>query len=376
MKVLYFSRDYTPHDHRFLSALVDTPHQIAFLQLERNGRVLETQPLPAGVARINWRGRITPASLRDGPGLLSDLGRVIRDVNPDVIHAGPVQSSAFLVALNGFQPLVTMSWGSDILKDANRSVWMKWATRFTLRRTTVFLGDCQAVQDRAVSMGFPKDRIIQFPWGVDLNHFSPGSSPIRSQLGWTADNFVVLSMRSWEPIYGVDVLIRGFALAAKTFPQLRLLLLGQGSQEVQLRQIIAESRIEDKVHFAGTVSPKELPDYFRAADLYTSASYSDGSSISLLEALACGLPVLLSDIPANCEWVMPGEQGWFFPAGNEQAIARGIRSAVDQQMWLPKMGQAARKIAEKRADWRQNFQRLLDAYDLAIKLHNNSKAGG
>jgi glycosyltransferase involved in cell wall biosynthesis len=376
MKVLYFSRDYTPHDHRFLSALADSPHQIAFLQLERNGRILESQPLPGGVDPINWRGGKKPALLRDAPGLLSDLARVIRDVNPDVIHAGPVQSAALLTALNGFQPLVTMSWGSDILKDAIRSIWMRWATRFTLRRTTVFLGDCQAVQDRAVSLGFPIERIIQFPWGVDLNHFSPGSSQIRSQLGWTADNFVVLSMRSWEPVYGVDDLVRGFALAAKTFPQLRLLLLAQGSQEDQLRKIIFESKIEDKVHFAGTVSHLGLPDYYRAADLYASASYSDGSSISLLEALACGLPVLLSDIPANCEWVMPGEQGWFFPVGNDQAIARGIRSAVDQRMWLSKMGRASRKIAEERADWRHNFQRLLDAYDLAIKLRQNPKVSG
>ena len=376
MKVLYFSRDYTPHDRRFLSALADSPHQIAFLQLERNGRVLESQPLPGGVDLINWCGGKKPALLRDAPCLLSDLARVIRDVNPDVIHAGPVQSAALLTALNGFQPLVTMSWGSDILKDATRSIWMRWATRFTLRRTTVFLGDCQAVQDRAVSMGFPTERIIQFPWGVDLSHFSPGSSQIRSQLGWTADNFVVLSMRSWEPIYGVDVLVRGFALATQTFPQLRLLLLGQGSQEAHLRKIIFESRIEDKVHFAGTVSHLNLPDYYRAADLYTSASYSDGSSISLLEALACGLPVLLSDIPANCEWVMPGEQGWFFPAGNDQAIARGIRSAVDQRMWLSKMGRASRKIAEERADWRHNFQRLLDAYDLAIELRQKPRVSG
>ena len=73
-----------------------------------------------------------------------------------------------------------------------------------------------------------------------------------------------------------------------------------------------EEKINEKVFFGGHVPQIDLPGYYQAADLYISASHSDGSSVSLMEALASGLPVLVSDIPGNVEWVEPGRQGWLF----------------------------------------------------------------
>ena len=77
-------------------------------------------------------------------------------------------------------------------------------------------------------------------------------------MGWQND-FVVLSLRSWEPLYGVDVLVSGFARAAQQAPGLRLLLLGGGSQEEVLRKILSEYKVLDRVHFAGQVNQKTCP---------------------------------------------------------------------------------------------------------------------
>jgi glycosyltransferase involved in cell wall biosynthesis len=112
----------------------------------------------------------------------------------------------------------------------------------------------------------------------------------------------------------------------------------------------------------------DLPRYYRMADLYLSASHSDGTSISLLEAMACGRPALVSDIPGNREWVQSGVNGWLFPDGDEKALAAAIMKAVDQREQLPKMGRAAREIAEQRADWERNFPALLKAYELALDV--------
>ncbi len=119
MRLLYFSRDYTTHDHRFLTALSKTEHKVFFLRLEGGGAVLEDRPLPPQVEQVEWAGGKKPAHLANGLHLLNDLRRVIRLVKPDMIHAGPVQRSAFLAALAGFHPLVSMSWGYDLLHDAN-----------------------------------------------------------------------------------------------------------------------------------------------------------------------------------------------------------------------------------------------------------------
>ncbi len=369
-RILYFTRDYTPHDHRFLTALGASGHEVFSLRLERRGMQREDRPLPPGVEQITWGGGLKPAELRDYPRLQAELRKIIQRVKPDVIHAGPIQSAALLAALTGFRPLVSMSWGSDLLMDAEQ---MKFRTRYTLRHSTVLVGDCQAVADKASEFGFPAERVVLFPWGVDLQHFAPGDDAYqRSELGWE-DAFTLLCLRSWEPLYGVEVVARAFARAAQQLPELRLFLLGGGSQAPLLRQVLMQAGVIERVVFGGQVGQANLPKYYRAADLYISASHSDGSSVSLMEALACGVPVLVSDIAGNKEWITPGQEGWLFRDGDDEALTRGILNAVQMREQLGDMRIAARKLAEERADWNKNFQKLLEAYDLAIQLARKGK---
>lgn len=367
MRVLYFTRDYTPHDHRFLSALAKTGHQVFFLRLERRGAQREDRPVPPEVEQLVWRGGQRPARRRDGLALLVDLKRVIRQVKPDVIHAGPIQTCAFLAALSGFKSLVSMSWGSDLLKDADQSWAWRWATRFTLKRSAVLVGDCQAVQDKAARFGFPPERVVLFPWGVDLARFVPGQAQeYRARRSWQ-DKFVILSLRAWEPLYGVDNVVRAFCRAAQVEPALRLLLLGSGSQAQLIRRIVMQYDMQDRVEYGGQVNNADLAQMYHAADLYVSASHSDGSSVSLMEALACGLPVLVSDIPGNREWIEEGRHGWLFADGDEDALAEGMLRAARQPETLQQMRIASRALAEERADWKKNFQKLLQAYELACQ---------
>ena len=166
MKILYFTRDYTPHDHRFLSALAQTEHQVAYLRLERRGHTLEDRALPPQVEQVPWKGGQQPFTYAQVPALLSDLKRVIRQFQPDVIQAGPIQTAAFLVALAGFPRLVSMSWGYDLMHDAERTAFMRWSTRFTLQRSAALVGDCLPVRQQARKFGMPEARIVTFPWGV------------------------------------------------------------------------------------------------------------------------------------------------------------------------------------------------------------------
>lgn len=385
MRILYFTRDYTTHDHRFLSALAKTDHKAYYLRLERRGHQLEDRPLPPEIEQVPWRGGCAEARLRDGIGLVADLKRVIRQVKPDLIQAGPLQRSAFLVALVGFHPLVSMSWGYDLLQDAHRNTLWRRATRYTLNRSAVMVGDCNTIRQLAISLGMPDERIVTFPWGIDLGHFSPASDgDAQGQKGGLTSPdpksqgslpFTLLSTRSWEPIYGVETIARAFVQAMEKRPELRLVMLGNGSQAALLRQILSRGGVvEDpnssgyyQVIFPGQIGFADLPRYYRSADLYVAATHSDGTSISLLEAMACGRPVLVSDIPGNCEWVTPGENGWLFPAGNVDALTKGILRAVAARDRLPEMGRAARRLAEQRADWNKNFQELLRAYEIAVR---------
>mgnify|MGYP001283432217 CR=1 FL=1 len=413
MKIIHFSRDYTPHDHRFLAKMVETGHEIFFLRLENAGYAYEDRPVPPGVTLIPWAGGQTPATRGDGPRLLSSLKQVIRRYRPDLIQAGPVQRAAFLTALAGYKNLITMSWGYDLLMDLHNGKAWEWATRYTLQRSAAFVGDCNTIRTLAIQHGMNPAKIVTFPWGANIQKFSPANqqisnrqigkpanqqtnqptsesaneqlpitnypitqSPLRARKGWGPETFVLLSTRNWTPLYGVEDLARAFVNAARQRPELRLLMLGNGPLSRKIKHITHTAGFIDLVHFPGQVNQNDLPNYYRAADLYISTSHSDGTSISLLEALASGLPVLLSDIPGNREWVTqtPNSNlnlnstspGWLFRDGDPTDLERAILHAFDQRAYLPAMSRAARQLAEERGDWDKNFPKLLEAWEMVL----------
>jgi len=343
MRVLYFTERDSPHDRRFLNALAETPHQV--FALRQTSCSPET---PKGITEVSWLDSYPDLShwrgWEEGQRQLSDI---LADIQPDLVHAGSVQGPALLTALTGFHPLVTMSWGSDLLLRAKRSPWMRLATEYSLERTDILLADCQTVADEAVNWGFSRDRIVQFPWGVDLDHFSPEKAKrtgqaLREVLDWE-ENFIFLCTRSWSPVYGVDILAKAFVGAVSENPRLRLILAGSGPQKDVIYNILQP--VEEKVWVPGWIDREKLPQIYGAADVFVSPSHCDGSSVSLMESLACGRPVLVSDISSNREWVNPGEVGKLFKDGDVASLkAKLLKMAVDTH--LADYGKRARALAE------------------------------
>ncbi len=363
-RVLYFSNDFSPHDYRFLSALSETDCEVYFVRLQSNLRQTEDRPVPARINRVQWAGGHGPFRWRDLPRLVFSLRDVIRSVKPDLIHAGPVQTCAFLAVLTGFRPILTMSWGFDLMQDVNRNIWWKIITRYTLEHSTAFTSDALVTRQIAIDHGMNPNRTMVFPWGVDLKHFAPSGSGKSNP-----DSFTLFCNRSWELRYGVDVLARAFVKVASQHKNISLLLLGGGSRAEEIHQIIEDGGASKLVNFAGYINQSELPQYYQRADLFISPSHIDGSSVSLMEALACGLPCLVSDIPANREWITDGTNGWIFPDGDVDALAESIIQVYEQRKLLAPIRKAARRTAEEKADWGRNFNKLLDAYKMAMKVN-------
>ncbi len=360
-RLLYFSLDYTPHDHRFLATLAETEHEVLYVRLQRGPRQTEDRPLPAAIRRVPWEGGQRPFRWSDAPRLTLAFWCLLRRFCPDLVHAGPIQTCAFIAALAGARPLLTMSWGFDLMQDAERNGWWRAATRYTLRASDFFVSDAEATRQKAITFGMNPARTLVFPWGVDLDHFRPPLfSPYRA-VSQTSP-FTILCNRAWEPRYGVDVLARAFVQVARQRENARLLLLNGGSQAALLRQIFERGNVSERVTFAGQVAQRALPRYYHMADLFISPSYVDGSSVSLLEALACGLPCLVSDIPTNREWIEDDVNGWLFPVGDVEALAARILHVMDNRAARERVRLAARATAEAKADWKKNSQVLLEAY--------------
>lgn len=365
MKVLYFSDNTSGHNQRFLEKLAQAGLEVWFLDPTCNRMAEDWLP-----GEVHWvrPDQTLPrnSDLSTFAGFLPEFQRMLGDIGPDLIHAGPIQTCGHMTALSGFHPWLLTSWGSDVLFDSQRSSEWKRATQVALSSADAFFCDCDAVRARATqSVDMPDSRIVQFPWGLRKGEFGPvGALPSEAECEIEPGTQVFISTRSWEPLYGIDTLLEAFRQAHGVDSSLRLLLLGSGSEAKRVRQFLDGHGLSRVVRTPGACVKEDMPKWFRAAHAYVSCAQSDGTSVSLLEAMATGLPLVVTDIPSNREWVAEGRNGWLAPAASAEEFADRLlcaaRLSPEQRR---SFSERNRLIVEERADWDRNFPRLLEMYE-------------
>ncbi|MEO5588460.1 MAG: glycosyltransferase, partial [Gemmatimonadaceae bacterium] len=170
LKVLYISRGFTTHDRRFLASFVGAGWSPVHLPIipER----LDHRDYPEGVSTAAWSRTQWPSSKADWRRRIAELSEIIDAVDPAVVLAGPVQSGALMAALAGASPLVSVSWGSDVLVDADADSLCRHATSRALDASVLAFGDCRAVREAVKRHSALDDSdIVTFPWGIDLGRF-------------------------------------------------------------------------------------------------------------------------------------------------------------------------------------------------------------
>ena len=368
MRVLYFSDNSSGHNRRFLEKLSSSEHEIWFMDSSRNH--VPDGWLPLGVHFWQPGSVVSPGV---GPNeyccFLPEFQNCIQALKPDLVHAGPVQSCAYLATLAGFHPLLVASWGSDILLHAERDAEWREATAVALRGADGFFCDCDAVRDAARKfVEIPVSRIVQLPWGIKAGVFHPTSQmPSSDHLAFDSETIPFISTRAWEPLYGISTLVDAFRIAHSRDSRLRLLLLNDGSEAGHIRGFIMKHGLERVVVTPGLVAAAELPQWYRVARGYISCTISDGTSVSLLEAMATGLPAVVSDIPANREWITERENGALARTGSADDFAAKL-------LWVANLDRSEReaiavrnqRLVSERADWDRNFPRLLYFYQQLV----------
>ncbi len=365
MKILYFSDNTSGHNRRFLEKLSQAGLEVWFLDPT-------THRAPEGwlPEEVRWVRTKRALPRNSDPTTFADFQpefqRLLEDIGPDLIHAGPIQSCGYLTARSRFHPWLLTSWGSDILFSTDRSPEWEQATRMALSSADGFFCDCDTVRAKATQLAdIPDSRIVQFPWGIKKGLFAP-VGPLPSEEEWEREpgTHLFISTRSWEPLYGVNTLLEAYRQAYRLDSSLRLLLLGNGSEAGKMREFIELHGLSRVVRTLNPRLGEEMPKWFRAADTYISCAQSDGTSVSLLEAMATGLPLIVTDIPSNREWVVEGSNGWLAPANSAGEFAdrmlRASRLSREQRRLFSERNQ---RLVDERADWDRNFPRLLEMYE-------------
>ncbi|MBL4862996.1 MAG: glycosyltransferase [Crocinitomicaceae bacterium] len=247
----------------------------------------------------------------------------IKAFKPDVIHIHEINSVALLSIIGNRTtkvPTVISAWGSDILVNPEKSKLLKWLVRRVLKKGTAFTSDSVYMANRMRELLPEKELTIEIcNFGVHETDLALNKEKI------------IYSNRMHNPLYRIDAVIDSFASFIKESQETnwRLIIAGRGSETESLKKQVLDLGIERNVEFVGFLSLDENNGYYAKASIFISIPESDATAMSLLEAMYYGCFPVLSDLPANREWIQDGVTGLFVKDLEDNFIQQAIHCNLE-----------------------------------------------
>jgi glycosyltransferase involved in cell wall biosynthesis len=230
----------------------------------------------------------------------------------------------------------------------------KWTLESAERIICYTKEDAEAVMD----LGIGEGRIAIIHNGVDIELFSP-------QYREPSDEVRLVWSGRFVPGKGVDTLIDAFALALKENPKLHLLLVGDGPQKDQIEAQIARLKVRDKVTINTYVPNNEMPDVYRSSSIFVLTSHYEGVPRTILESMACGLPVICTDLPQLRPIV--GGNGILVPVYSAKGFAEAIVALASDESMRRRMGASGSELIRRNYSWDSAMRETIELYKTVIE---------
>jgi glycosyltransferase involved in cell wall biosynthesis len=257
------------------------------------------------------------------------------------------------------KPLIVTIHGSDLRMALERSGLIRKLFTYVCKKV-IHINCVSEVQKKEIEqLGIMSDKISVIPMGVDEAFLEIRKN---RKIELNKHPFIVISNRNLLPIYNVSLLIRAIPIVLKEEPETKFLIAGDGSEKEKLQKEVEELNLSASVQFLGQVPHKDMPKLLAQADIYVSTSPYDGTSVSLLEALASGVFPVVTDILSNREWIVDGDNGCLVPKENENMLAKKIVEAIRDRRFLKEAFDKNRIIVMQRAYWGENVKKIMELY--------------
>lgn len=283
----------------------------------------------------------------------------IAEFRPDIVHAHYATSYGLLGVRAKFHPLVISAWGSDVFDFPERSILHRYVVKRNLRKADLVFSTSEVMKKQIQRLG--RKDVEVTPFGVDLKVFRP--DPHRM----FGDAKVVGTIKTLEQHYGIDLLIQSFAMVkAKYEKPLKLVICGDGSQRKALEQLARMCGCKDDIIFTGAVPQAEVPKYLQAFDVFANLSRRESFGVSILEAMACRVPVVASNADGPAEITANGAYASQVKVGETAGDA--ILRLLEDEDAAEALAAEAYEHVKRRYDWAQNLDNILKHYNKLLRL--------
>ena len=352
MRICYISTGKFSHIDHYLEYFRQTGHDVHFVCLSPSPkRSVPTYNLGIGQKYSQTHGKWKY------PLSMIRVRKLIRKIKPDIIHAHYATSGGMAALVSGFHPAIVTVHGSDLISRVKSPVW-----RPLLKRIFDY-SDCINVVSRelaeiALSLGTREEKIEILTPGIDTEKFafversdSERTSPLR-----------MICTRRLEGIFDHYTILNALSILEEKKINFEMTFAGSGSLFGDLKQRAENHGLSDRINFSGRVPNSDLPEVLANHDIYLSASRWDGTSLSLLEAMASGLFPIVSNINANAAWIQDGFSGFLHRVGDADDLASCILRFFNHPEIRQKAIQHNRQKVCKMGDRNTNMKLLESAY--------------
>ncbi|MEQ9423717.1 MAG: glycosyltransferase [Cyclobacteriaceae bacterium] len=296
--------------------------------------------------------------------------RLLRKINPDLLHAHYASGYGTLNRLTNFSPNILSMWGSDVYEFPSKSKWHHHLISKNLKHAEAVFSTSNSMADHVKSFFNYSSKIWVTPFGVDLDTFHPGDIIAKQEI-------TLGTVKKLESKYGIDLLLKAFKKLLESndpvvkIKPIKLLIVGSGSKKGKLLRLSKRLKIEDSVQFINHIPHSMVPHYLRQLDVYFALSRSDSESfgVAILEASACQVPVITSNKGGLPEVVRNEETGYIISEENIDEIVEKSVMLINNEKLRAELGKNGRSFVQNNYSEELTVEQMIRSYREVLSIN-------
>lgn len=364
MRILYVAPLTSIHSRRWIGFFRDRGHEIHVLSFAENEKPIEGVQHHLLIPKAKRFPQPIDWILNKRP-LFRAIRQTVDRISPDIVHVHWIDFFAFAMVKAHVHPLVLTAWGSDVLIKTRESAKVRYVVRGAVRGADRITCDAEHMREALVSHGANRAKVDVINFGTDCRLFNPARRDLglARELGFPQGAPLVISLRGLKPVYDISTLIRAVPLVLAEVPEARFVVASDGPDRQSLEKAAADAGVAEMVRFTGYLSDDDLQRYTASATVYVSTSLSDGGiAASTAEAMAAGVPAVVTAFGDNADWVKDGETGYLFPCSDHRALADRVVRLLRDEASCRAIGGKARNLILERNNYETQMARVEAMY--------------
>jgi len=309
-------------------------------------------------------------------GIIREFNKIIEEFQPHILHTYTITPDGYagLMFRKKYRfPVICSLLGSDINVYPNYKPLTLNLTKKAISNIDQLISVSQSLKFVAESIALPKREIEVVYMGCDINKFinnKESRKNIREKLYISPKEVVLLFVGSLLKQKGIFDLVEAFNQTYKKYKNLRLIFVGKGFAYSEIVNKLNELQFKNKIYIVGEKSHNKIPDWLNASDIFVFPSHSEGLPNVVIEAMACGKPVIATKVGGIPEAVQDGKSGILIEKGDIKALSNAINYLIRNKQIRISMGNKGRKIVEEKFTWNKSSKILRKIYDEVLLRQN------